>query len=152
MQRQITYTMLVLLFVGALSIGAQAGSCSLASAAGQWGFSYTGAALTPSGAIPIVAAGRYSQEPSGDMSGTEVRNLAGSPANEVIKGKFTVKSNCTTELVANVYENGELVRTSVIDGVLLANSSKLRAIFRSVVLPDGTNLPVVITIEGEKLF
>jgi hypothetical protein len=149
---KIQRTTLVLLSIAALCLGAHAATCSLASAAGQWGFSYTGIALTPSGQIPIASAGRYSQDASGDMHGTEVRNLAGMPANETIKGKFTVNANCTTELHANVYENGQLVRTSVIDGVLVENSSKLRAIFRSVVLPDGTNLPVVITIEGEKMF
>lgn len=150
--KKIKLTTLMLLSVGALCLGAHAATCSLASAAGQWGFSYTGVALTPSGGVPIAAAGRYSQDPSGAMQGTEVRNLAGEPANEVIKGKFTVNANCTTELRATVYENGQLVRTSVINGVLVENSSKIRAVFRSVVLPDGTNLPVVITIDGEKMF
>jgi hypothetical protein len=28
----------------------------------------------------------------------------------------------------------------------------MRAIFQSLTLPDGTNVPVVITIEGNKLF
>ncbi len=152
MQHQVIRITLDALFAVALGIGAQAATCTQAAAAGDWGFSYTGAALTPSASIAITSAGRYTQDVSGNMVGTELRNLAGVPAYEVIKGKFSVRADCTVELLANVYEAGQLVRISVIDGVLLANETELRAVFQSVVLPDGTNLPVVITIEGKKLF
>jgi hypothetical protein len=99
----------------------------------------------------VASAGRYSQDSSGNVSGKEVFNLAGTASNQTIKGMFTVRADCTAEFRANIYQNGQLVRTSVIDGVFVKNSTEVRAVFRSVVLPGGTNLPVVITIEGKKL-
>jgi hypothetical protein len=55
-------------------------------------------------------------------------------------------------LTANVYESGNLVRTSVLALVLVDNSSKIRAVQESLTLPDGTNIPAVITVDGNKLF
>lgn len=155
MKRQLTRTTFILLSVGALWITlaqpAQAG-CSQAQAAGQWGFSYSGTVLTPSAAVPIAAAGRFSQDSSGNVSGTETVNLGGNASDDVFKGKLTLGSNCTWVLVANVYQKGQLVRTSTIDGVYLANLTEVKAVFRSATLLDGTNLPVVITIDGNRLF
>ena len=155
MHRQVTISTLIvsitLLLLG-LAPAAYAGSCSLASAAGQWGFSYSGSALTQSGSVPIAAAGYYTQDSSGRIAGSEVVNLGGTPADEVIQGQLSLSSNCAWTLVANIYENGQLVRTSVINGVWLSDSTKTKAVFRSVALPDGTNLPVVITIDGIKMF
>ena len=156
MKRQLTRTTFILLSVAALWIAmapaAQAGSCSLAQAAGQWGFSYSGTVLTPSAAIPIASAGRFHQDSSGNVSGTETVNLGGDASDDVIKGKLTVASNCTFVLVANVYQNGQKVRTSTIDGVYLSNLTQVKAVFRSATLPDGTNLPVVITVYGNRQF
>ena len=155
MKRQVTRTTLILLSVGAFWIAlappAQAG-CSLTRAAGQWGFSYSGTVLTSSAAIPIAAAGRFSVDSSGNFSGTETVNLGGNASDDVIKGKLTLGTNCTWVLVANVYQNGQKVRTSTINGVYLSNLTELRAVFRSATLPDGTDLPVVITIDGSRLF
>lgn len=156
MKRQLTRTTFILLSVGALWIAlapaAQAGSCSLAQAAGQWGASYSGTVLTPSAAIPIASAGRFYQDSSGNVSGTETVNLGGNASDDVFKGKLTLGSHCTWVLVANVYQNGQLVRTSTIDGVYLSNLTEVKAVFRSATLPDGTNLPVVITVYGNRQF
>jgi hypothetical protein len=127
-------------------------SCSLAGAAGHWGFSYSGTAITSSGGVPIAAEGHYSQNALGQISGTEVFSLAGTASDEVLKGQFTVNSNCTARLIANVYEGTTLVRTSTIDGIYVANSTEIKGIFRSVALPGGGNLPVVITVDAKKLF
>ena len=151
MHARVLHATLAVVFAFAFGIGAHASMCSTATTAGEWGFSYSGVALTPSGQIPVAAAGRYSQDSAGNISGTEVFNLAGSASRETIKGIFTVRPDCTTELRATVYLNGQLVRTSVIDGVFVEDSSEVRAVFRSAVLPDGTQLPVVVTIVGKKL-
>jgi hypothetical protein len=49
-------------------------------------------------------------------------------------------------------QGAALVRTAVIDLVFDNNRQHLRAIFQSASLPDGTNLPVVITIDGLRIF
>ena len=155
MKRQLTRTTFILLSIGALWIAltpaAQAG-CSQTQAAGQWGFSYSGTVLTPSAAVPIASAGRFYQDSSGNVSGTETVNLGGNASDDVIKGKLTLGTNCTWVLVANVYQNGQKVRTSTINGVYLSNLTEVKAVFRSATLPDGTDLPVVITIDGSRLF
>lgn len=151
MQNRVLHATLAAVFAVALCTGAHAAVCSTATTAGDWGFSYSGVALTPSGQIPVASAGRYTQDASGNVSGTEVFNLAGTAFNQTIRGTFSVHADCTAELRANIYQNGQLVRTSVLDGVFVENSSEVRAVFRSAVLPDGTHLPVVITVEGKRL-
>lgn len=151
MHARVLNATLGVVFAFAPCISAHATMCSTASAAGEWGFSYSGVAVTPSGQIPLAAAGRYSQDSAGNISGTEVFNLAGTASKQTIKGIFTVRADCTVELRATVYQNGQLVRTSVLDGVLVDDSTEIRAVFRSAVLPGGAQLPVVITVEGKKL-
>lgn len=148
-------TMLILsvvMLLAATAPSANAASCSLANAAGKWGFSYSGTALTGSGPVPLASSGYYAEDASGNMSGTETANLGGNTAEETIAGKFTISANCRWTLVANVYEGGNLVRTSTIDGVWVLNSTQGSASFRSVILPDGSKLPVVVTINASKQF
>jgi hypothetical protein len=52
----------------------------------------------------------------------------------------------------NIYESGVLTRTSVLAVVFVDDSSKIRAVQESLTLPDGTPIPVVITLDGNKLF
>jgi hypothetical protein len=155
MQRPLSTTTIVLSIAILLTLfprGAHAASCSLANAAGKWGFSYSGTAITPSGPVPLASSGYYAEDAAGNMSGAETVNLGGIAAQETITGKFTAGANCQWTLVANVYEGGNLVRTSVIDGVWVLNSTQGTASFRSVTLPDGTQLPVVVTINASKMF
>ena len=78
-------------------------------------------------------------------------SAAASP-NETIIGSWTVNSDCTATLTGNIYESGVLVRTSVFAVVLVDNSSKLSGVQESLTLPDGTNIPAVITADGNMLF
>jgi hypothetical protein len=126
--------------------------CSNAKAAGQWGFTLTGTLILPSGPVPGAAAGRISVDAAGNISGTEARNVGGGFANETLTGSWTVNSDCTATLTANIYESGVLVRISVLAVVFVDNSSKIRAVQESLTLPDGTAIPVVITFEADKLF
>jgi hypothetical protein len=51
-----------------------------------------------------------------------------------------------------IYESGVLVRTSVLSGVFVNQSNKLRAVQESLTNPDGSTIPVVITLDGDRLF
>ncbi len=78
--------------------------------------------------------------------------MGGVFAHETITGTLTVNRDCTISLVANVYDSsGNLARTSTIPGVLVNNGKQIRAIFESVVLPNGVNLPSVLTIEANRI-
>jgi hypothetical protein len=156
MKRNIARTTL-LIAVAALCLSlapaAQAGQkCSNAKAAGTWGFTLAGTLILPTGPVPGAAVGRLSIDTAGNFSGTEARNVGGGFANETIIGSWTVNSDCTATLTGNIYESGVLVRTSVFAVVLVDNSNKLRGVQESLTLPDGTNIPAVITADGNQLF
>ena len=128
------------------------GNCSTATSAGKWGFTLSGTLILPTGPVPGAAVGRISVDAAGNISGTEARNVGGGFANETIKGSWSVNSDCTTSVTVNVYESGALVRTSVLAGVFVDHSNKLRAVQESLTNPDGSTIPVVITLEGDRLF
>jgi hypothetical protein len=44
------------------------------------------------------------------------------------------------------------VSTSVLAAVFVDHSSEIRAVQESLTNPDGSTIPVVITLEGNKLF
>jgi hypothetical protein len=77
--------------------------------------------------------------------------VGGAFAHERITGTFTVNRDCTIIVVANVYDSsGNLARTSTIPGVLVDNGKQIRGIFETVVLPNGLNLPSILTIEANR--
>jgi hypothetical protein len=114
--------------------------------------SFTGTLLPPTGPVPGAAVGRLSVDEDGNISGTEARNVGGGFANETITGSWSVNSDCTGTVTVNIYESGILVRTSVLAAVFVDHSSKLRLVQESLTLPDGTTIPVVVTVEGDRLF
>jgi hypothetical protein len=78
--------------------------------------------------------------------------VGGAFAHETLTGALTVNRDCTISLVANVYDSsGNLARTSTIPGVLVDNGKHIRAIFETVTLPNGVNLPSVLTIEADRI-
>ena len=82
MKRNIGPTTLVLLVlamfvVSMASPSALAQQCSLAAAAGAYGFTGTGTLLLATGAVPIAAAGRLNLRVDGTLSGTEARSVGG---------------------------------------------------------------------------
>jgi hypothetical protein len=156
MKHKIARTTL-LISVAALCLGVApamhaAETCSNAKAAGKWGFTLSGTLLPTTGPVLGAAVGTLTVDHEGNFTGTEARNVGGGFANETIKGSWTVSSDCTASVTANIYESGVLVRTSVLAGVVLENSSKLLMVQESLTLPDGTTIPVVITLEGNLLF
>lgn len=127
-------------------------ACTTATAAGTFGFTTTGTLILPTGPAPVAAVGLIGFDVNGHATGSQDRSVGGAFAHELISGTLTVNSNCTISLVANVYDDsGNLVRTSLIPGVLVDNGKQIRAIFETVVLPNGASLPSVLTIEADRI-
>jgi len=70
---------------------------------------------------------------------------------EDVSGTVTVNKVCTSTGTINVVANGQPQRTSVLALIYDSNENHVRMIFQSVTLPDGTNVPVVITVDGNRL-
>ena len=123
--------------------------CSLAKSAGKWAFSISGSipAIGPVGAV-----GMFNQDASGNITGSETRSLNGDIADETLTGTATVNSDCSGMDSFQVFENGVLVRTSWLSVVYDDNGREARAVFTSIVLPDGTSLPSILTVEAQRLF
>ena len=157
MKRNIARTTLAIIFVvtlcmGLASVAHAAEHCSNAKAAGSWGLTLTGTLILPTGPVPGAAVARLSIDAAGNITGTEARNVGGGFANETVTGSWTVNPDCTATVTVNIYESGTLVRTSVLAAVFVDHLSKIRAVQESLTLPDGNNVPAVITVDGNKLF
>jgi len=134
-----------------LAPAAHAANCSTSTVAGDWAFTLIGTILTPSGGIPAAAIPTATVDKNGIATNAkEARNVGGGYADETLTGYWTVNSDCTGTLYINAYESGQLVRTSVVSIAFDDDSAELRGVQKSLILPDGTNVPVVITLEGRK--
>ena len=131
---------------------AEASHCSNASQAGNWAYTYTGTIFTQNGPLPTASVGRFSQDAVGNVTGRQTRSVAGNPGVEDIAGNVTVNKDCTATATINVFVNGQLQRSAVLALVYDNNRNHARMIFQSLTLPDGTNVPVVITIDANRLF
>jgi len=78
--------------------------------------------------------------------------VAGSSAVDDIVGTFNVNEDCTGTATITVVVNGQIQRTAVLAVIYDNNMNHIRGIFLSLVLPDGTNVPVVITSDNTRLF
>jgi hypothetical protein len=125
--------------------------CSLATVAGNYGFTLTGALILPTGGVPVAGVGLATISEAGNFSGAESKSVGGGVAQETIGGTVTVNRDCTGTVTAPVFESGQLVRTSVFSLVFDDNATELRATQTSLVLPDSTSVPNVITVEGRKV-
>src|SRR4051812_10243115 len=127
-------------------------ACTSATAAASFGFTTTGTLILPTGPAPVAAVGLVTFDLNGNVTGSQDRSVGGAFAHETITGTFTVTRDCTITVVANVYDSsGNLVRTSTIPGVLVNNGKQIRAIFATVVLPNGLDLPSVLTLEADRI-
>ena len=71
---------------------------------------------------------------------------------EDISGTISVNSDCTATATINVLVDGQLQRTGVLTGIYDNNRNHARDIFESLTLSDGTNVPVVLTSDVQRLF
>jgi len=155
MKNNITRLLLVLaatLTLAFTPLQANAAHCSTSSTAGLWAYTYTGTLYDPvNGPLPGASVGHYQQDAAGNVKGSQTRSVAGQSGVEDISGTLTVNNDCTGTANINVYVDGVLQRSAVIAVVYDSNLNHARYIFESVTLPDGTNIPVVLTIDGNRL-
>jgi len=154
MNTHVVRTLLLVTAVAVLTLAplpAHASPCSYASTAGSWAYTYTGTIFTPSGPLPAASVGHFMQDKAGNVSGSQARSVAGSSGIEDVSGSVTVNSNCTASATINVLVNGQLQRTATLAVVYDSNGNHARMIFQSLTLPNGTNVPVVLTIDANRL-
>ena len=155
MKQHMSSKTLTVVCVAALALGivspAQAGThkCSLATVAGTYG-------LTTTGSIPAIgpvsAVGLVTIDKSGNLSGSQTRSLNGAVADETFTGTATINPDCSGTDVFQVFQDGVLVRTSTLNLVYDDNGHSARAIFTSIVLPNGAQLPSILTIDARRVF
>jgi len=129
-----------------------AAHCSTAASAGKWTYSYTGAILTPNGQVPVASVGHFTADAVGNLVGSQSRSVGGDSGVEDFSGTFSVNRDCSATSTVNVLVNGQVQRTAVLALVFDNNQRHARGIFQSLVLPDGTNLAVVITLDYSRMF
>lgn len=155
MNRHMASRTLTVACVAAVALGivsaAQAGTqkCSLASVAGTYGLTTTGSIP---GIGPVAAVGVVTVEKSGNISGSQTRSLNGAVGDETFTGTATVNPDCTGTDVIQVFQDGVLVRTSTLNLVYDDNGRSARPIFTSIVLPNGAQLPSILTIDARRVF
>jgi hypothetical protein len=146
----------LLVFAGAIVLAlaplqAAASRCTAAALAGNWAYTYTGALYTPDGPVPAASVGHFSSDSSGNFTGGQTRTVAGSAAQEDVAGSFAVNKDCTASASVSVYIGGVLQRTAVLALAYDSDLNHARLIFVSLTLPDGTNVPVVLTGDGNRV-
>jgi hypothetical protein len=125
-------------------------TCSTAKAAGAYGFKLTGSLLPPTGAVLGAGVGAMTADAEGNLAGSEARNIGGGFATETLLGTWTVNSDCTGTAAFSVYESGVLVRQTTFSLVFVDRMRGGYAVEQALVLPDGTNLPAVVTVDLTK--
>jgi hypothetical protein len=154
MKPQHTHSLGVLgaiLALALLPVNAQASRCSNASTAGSWAYTYTGTIFTPNGALPLASVGHYNQDGAGNVTGSQNRSVAGNSGVEDISGTVSVAPDCTGTGTIDVLVNGQLQRTAVLAIVYDSNGNHARMIFQSLTLPGNVNVPVVITLDANRM-
>jgi len=126
-------------------------ACSNLTTAGDWAYSYTGTILTANGALPAASVGHFTQDKDGNIAGNQTRSVAGSSGVEDIAGTVSVNKDCTASATIDVLVNGQLQRTAVLALVYDSSSNHMRGIFQSLTVPPNTNVPVVLTIDANRL-
>ncbi len=136
------------------STSAQAdGTCTLASRAGDYAYTWTGTMVLPTGAVPAAGVGRSTFDEAGNMSATQTVSRGGTVSQVTVKGTYTVNPDCTGTITANTYDQaGNLSNKVTWLTVTVNNMTETYLIMTSMVSADGTNIPVIITNHGTKLF
>jgi len=151
--RMISFFAALLLGLAAVASAQDDGTCSLAGPAGQWGYTWTGTIILPTGPVPAAAVGRATLDAKGNISATQTSIVGGKVSEDTLKGIFTVNSDCTGTQTVSVYDkSGNLLRTAVGATVSVDNGRESRATMTSLVQPNGTSLPTVITMNAKKQF
>lgn len=149
-----TLSVVTLMLGWASSAAGQGGTlCSNARVAGSWGYTKTGTIFLPTGAAaPFGSIGTLVLDADGYVSGTQLASVAGNVVKGELYGTFTVDPDCAGTMTVDVYDlSGNLQRTVSMSLVIDEAARELRALVTSLVLPNGTVLPSVITGEARRL-
>ena len=157
MKRNIARSTLLILFAATLIVSmaatarAEGPACTLALTAGRYGFTDTGTVV---GVGPRQAVGIFTLDTAGNLlDGKATSSLNGSVAGETFSGTYTVNPDCTGTIAVDIFNlSGNKILALTLDLVFDDNVRELRAIFTSAVLPNGTPLGTVITLDARKLF
>jgi len=130
---------------------AQAGQCSLAGVAGKWGFTTSGTIV---GIGPRSSLGIFTLDGAGNLlGGKATASLNGSVTDETFAGTYTVNPDCTGKLAITISDlAGNKILAATLDLVFDDTVRQLRGIFTSAVLPNGTPLGTVITVDAKRTF
>jgi hypothetical protein len=101
--------------------------------------------------VPIAAVGRAVLDDMGNVTGTESRSVGGGFADETFTGTYTVNPDCTGTATLAFSESGKLVRTSILSLIFDDHEREIRMVQKSLQLPTGAFLPVVITVEARRI-
>jgi hypothetical protein len=130
-------------------------TCTMAGRAGEYGFTWTGTffPVPPSGAVLASAVGISTFDDAGNTWGTQTVNRGGTVSQRTFNGTYTVNPDCTGTIAVSVYDlSGNLIGNVTWATVSVNNMTETHNIMTSYVLADGTNVPVVITLDAKKLF
>lgn len=141
--RQITLGIIFCSMLLAVAQTAHANKCTLSNVAGKYGYTSSGAIVTPA-VGPFTAVGRATFTETGTFSGAQTTSIAGNLADETVEGTFTVNPDCTGTLIAFVYRGTTLARTARLNVVWDNHQKEARGIF----LTAGTN----ISLMARKMF
>ena len=125
-----------------------AGPCSLARSAGKWSLTDNGTVV---GIGPRTAVGVFTLDGNGNLlNGVAASSLNGNVASETFSGTYTVNSDCSGTFDVKIYSGGtelfELKAFTAFDD----DMREMRAVFTSVVAPNGSSLPSVINLQARK--
>ncbi len=123
-------------------------SCSLEHAAGHFSMTDTGTVV---GIGPRTAVAVFTLDGHGNLlNGIGTSSLNGSIASETFSGTYTVNSDCSGGMDVKIY-SGETELFEITGFLAFDDEMKeMRAVFTSVVAPDGTSLQSVISLEARK--
>jgi hypothetical protein len=155
MKRNISLTTLAMVFLTMLYVPAARAqderACSNAGVVGKWGFTTNGTVI---GIGPRDSLGIFTLDGAGNLlNGRATASLNGSVADETFSGTYSVNPDCTGKLAIQISDlSGNKILTATLNLVFDNNVRELRAIFTSTVLPNGTPLGTVITVQAKRLF
>lgn len=142
-------------FIGSMVPTVQARPCSNATAAGSWSFTVTGTFFFPSpiGAVPLVNLGIFRSDQSGNVSGSQTRNVGGAVGEETITGTLSLDPDCTGTLIARAFNpsSGALMGTAIAKIVLDDNGRHMQALITVELDSNGHPFPGVVSGAGERV-
>ena len=107
--------------------------------------------ILPAGAVPAAAVGKATVDSRGNVTGTEARSVGGGYAHESFTGSLTINSDCTGSMTLNFFEAGQPARTSVLSIVPVDDKKEICMVQKSLTLPNGTSVAVVITADARRI-